>query len=111
MQLGQASLGKTDLKVDIRQGKGFLEAIDKKLLFVRILIFCNLPAFYSICRKPKTHLGGRGGGGVFRETQMSRKERIPLISYRCQGYQKGPRSAQSLSPNCGKVYSPIIQCS
>ena len=35
---------------------------------------------------------------------------IYLISYCCQGLQNGPRSPQSLSPNCDKGYSLKVDC-
>ena len=36
------------------------------------------------------------------------KHPIPLISYCCQGCQNGPNSPQSFTPNCKRVYSPVL---
>ena len=45
---------------------------------------------------------------VCRKMQLSRKERIPLTSYCCQGCKNGPHSPPSLSSNCEKVYWGIL---
>ena len=37
-------------------------------------------------------------------TLITEAEKIPLISYCCEGYQNGPRSPQSLSKNCENVH-------
>ena len=46
----------------------------------------------------------RSGYGLQTRDVLSRKERILLIFYCCQGCQNEPRSPQSFSPNCEMIY-------
>ena len=51
MQLGQASLGKTDLKVDVRQGKGFSGATDDELFLFIFLSIAICQHFTQFVKK------------------------------------------------------------